>query len=899
MRNEIVVAVVDTGIDHAKLNSSVRAHLYRNPGEVPGNGVDDDGNGLVDDVTGPSTGPASNHHYQVRAGSSHGSGMVANVSAQIGAAEGIVGARLPVSIMPVSMFGDYYGNIVRAAEAGASVISLSHNLSYDQKAAISAMLRRFDAIAVTVDRDPRPGVNPDAGEGPNSPFDNVIEVALISDRIVRGNGGVDLLEVGRSLRDTSESHAISNVAGKIAAIWGVDPSLSAAQVLRIVAASTTRDHPTIRAEDLHSEMGGRIDLATGLALAREGGEARPGPATPDPQVPPGAGSDGSIPPFSGPTPTELSTSGPSAGGAVSAETDVITFASGDVSVSGGRGRVTFSTADLLANDRGDARGIAIHTDAVDGHVALSRDGTTLSYAFDLVGFNGRDAFTYRLLGADGSRDHGRVYLRIATDGLSVAEPPSRPAPAPEAGDEGVLAINVGSDRTHVAADGTVFAADTTGVGRASWTRAAISGTRDDDLYRSGVWSADGLAYDLDVENGAYAVRLHFAETWKGAFADGVRVFDVAIEGRMAVEDLDIHAAAGARAAHVVEREVEVIDGTLDIDLLAGLQNPALSGIEVIRLDAPVDQAPRAQDDAFVFDWERDVAIDPQTGTASISLSREDLVANDDAGAWPQIEVVDGPSDAVLGLAGEASVLTVVVDPARFDGRTSFTYAVQDDEGVAGDPATVTIELRGMPAPGVAPARLALADAGADRELFTLGASTIVEADSIEGRQLTVLAHGAPSARSARMQVDGGHERIENVEPYALFGDRSGDLAGGLDLEGGETAAVSAELFAGRSATGAALGGAEATLRAQSGVISGGRYHAPDLFAFDETRMGEDRVRHFEAFDRIALFGGSGLDAQGVLDRARVEHDDTVIDFGEGNVLTLQGFTGLQVDDILL
>ena len=285
MRDEIVVAVVDTGVDHAKLTSSVKAHLYRNSDEVPGNGRDDDGNGLVDDVTGPSTGPASNHHYQVRAGSSHGSGMVSNVSAQIGAAEGILAARLPVSIMPVSMFGDYYENIVRAAEAGASVISLSHNLSYAQKAAISDMLRRFDAIAVTVDRDPRPGVNPDAGEGPGAPFDNVIEVALISDRIVRGNGGVDLLEVGRSLADTSESHAISNVAGKIAAIWGVDPSLSAAQVLRIVAASTTRDHPTVRAENLHSEMGGRIDLATGLALAREG---RRGPPRAGDSGPPGA-----------------------------------------------------------------------------------------------------------------------------------------------------------------------------------------------------------------------------------------------------------------------------------------------------------------------------------------------------------------------------------------------------------------------------------------------------------------------------------------------------------------------------------------------------------------------------------------------------------------------------------
>jgi hypothetical protein len=46
----VVVAVIDTGID---LNHPEFAgNLWVNPGEVPGNGVDDDGNGYVDDVRG-------------------------------------------------------------------------------------------------------------------------------------------------------------------------------------------------------------------------------------------------------------------------------------------------------------------------------------------------------------------------------------------------------------------------------------------------------------------------------------------------------------------------------------------------------------------------------------------------------------------------------------------------------------------------------------------------------------------------------------------------------------------------------------------------------------------------------------------------------------------------------
>jgi subtilisin family serine protease len=49
-RKKVVVAVIDSGIDTA--HEDLRPVLWRNPGEVPGNGVDDDGNGYADDVHG-------------------------------------------------------------------------------------------------------------------------------------------------------------------------------------------------------------------------------------------------------------------------------------------------------------------------------------------------------------------------------------------------------------------------------------------------------------------------------------------------------------------------------------------------------------------------------------------------------------------------------------------------------------------------------------------------------------------------------------------------------------------------------------------------------------------------------------------------------------------------------
>jgi hypothetical protein len=125
---DIVVAVIDTGVD---LNHpDLAANLWTNSREIPGNGVDDDGDGYVDDVHGVdvitnSGNPMDDH--------GHGTHVAGIIAAQANNGIGGVGVAYNVQIMPIKAAqysgvlasSDIAEAIYYAVQHGADVINMS------------------------------------------------------------------------------------------------------------------------------------------------------------------------------------------------------------------------------------------------------------------------------------------------------------------------------------------------------------------------------------------------------------------------------------------------------------------------------------------------------------------------------------------------------------------------------------------------------------------------------------------------------------------------------------------------------------------------------------------------------------------------------------------------------
>jgi subtilisin family serine protease len=342
----VTVAIIDSGvdIDHPDLKDNI----WRNWKDAPGNGIDDDQNGYVDDAWGwdfvgrdNDPRPDITGSYD-RLGASHGTINAGMVAARGDNGKGTVGVTWQSTVMALrALDSDGSGdpiNVVQAVEYavanGAKVINLSFAGSSHNDLLAIALRRAYDAGVFVV---AAAGNGPDGGNGidldsnPSYPAcldqgsdeNFVYGVAAVDDTDSKatfsnyGAGCVDLSAPGTRIISTQlyepsnadfsvpyggyyngTSLAAPMVAGAVALIKSLDRNLTPKQITNILTGSAA----DINAPNpgYFGKLGrGRLDIDGAVKLVMESKKAVAAP-TPTAALLPGGASHGLIAAASGP-----------------------------------------------------------------------------------------------------------------------------------------------------------------------------------------------------------------------------------------------------------------------------------------------------------------------------------------------------------------------------------------------------------------------------------------------------------------------------------------------------------------------------------------------------------------------------------------------------------------------
>jgi hypothetical protein len=312
----ITIAVIDSGIDIT--HPDLKDNIWINEKEIDANGIDDDHNGFIDDVSGwdfvlnvPDPSPKFEEDW-TESGLSHGT-IIAGIIAAVGDNnKGITGVSWQAKIMPLrALNGKGEGRIsavVRAIDYavnnGADIINLSFvGFNYNQ-ALQDALQRAYDAGVIVVaaagneqeggegydiDDDP---IYPACYHGKNG--ENIVIGVAASDALDQktdfssyGFKCVDITAPGISFFSTipagsnliepnkiydgfwsGTSMAAPIISGSLALIAEINPQLHPTQVVNILLQSA--DNISLLNPNYLGQLGsGRVNLERAIMMAQE------------------------------------------------------------------------------------------------------------------------------------------------------------------------------------------------------------------------------------------------------------------------------------------------------------------------------------------------------------------------------------------------------------------------------------------------------------------------------------------------------------------------------------------------------------------------------------------------------------------------------------------------------
>ncbi|SFR67812.1 S8 family peptidase [Anaeromicropila populeti] len=250
--SDIVVGIIDSGVDYT--HPDLANNIWVNPGEIAGNGIDDDANGYIDDIHGWNFVDDSNDPMD---DNGHGTHVAGTVGAVGNNGTGVVGVNWTTSIA-VLKFLDADGSgytsdailaINYAEEMGFDILNNSwggRTYSQSLKNAITAYNGVFVAAAGNN------GTNNDSIATYPACYtcSNIISVAATTSTDARasysnyGSTTVDLGAPGSYIYSTypnnsyatlsGTSMATPHVAGAAALIKSLDPTLTSAEIKTLI-----------------------------------------------------------------------------------------------------------------------------------------------------------------------------------------------------------------------------------------------------------------------------------------------------------------------------------------------------------------------------------------------------------------------------------------------------------------------------------------------------------------------------------------------------------------------------------------------------------------------------------------------------------------------------------------
>jgi subtilisin family serine protease len=281
---DVVVAVVDTGIRYT--HEDLAANMWRNPSEVPNNNVDDDGNGIIDDVHGINAITGSGNPMDDGDHGTHVAGIIGAVGNN---GKGITGVAWNVKLMACKFIAsDGFGFTSDAVDAidyaidhGAHVINASFGGGGYSSALFAAIQRARAAGIIFVAAAGNEQLNIDSF--PTYPasysLDNIVVVgattrtdAFDASYSNFGANGVDLFAPGSSIystwgsgdnayrSETGTSMAAPHVAGAAALMRARYTNLTSSEIINRLMASVD----VLPGLSGKCRTGGRLNLSKAL-----------------------------------------------------------------------------------------------------------------------------------------------------------------------------------------------------------------------------------------------------------------------------------------------------------------------------------------------------------------------------------------------------------------------------------------------------------------------------------------------------------------------------------------------------------------------------------------------------------------------------------------------------------